>query len=72
MVVMPAGALAAVPLPAVGLGEFLIDLGIGAVLFGVVVTVTAVVMVILQAVLPHGDTEADALAAAHHEDEGTG
>ena len=50
--------------PALGLGEFFIDLVLGAVLFVVVIAVTAVVMSILQAVLPHGDTEADALAAA--------
>jgi hypothetical protein len=72
MAVMPTGALPALPAPAVGLGEFLVDLAVGAVLFGVVVTVTVVVMVIIQAVLPHGDSEADALASAQHDEDGTG
>jgi hypothetical protein len=50
-----AAMLAGVLMPAVGLGDVIVDLAIGAVLFVVVVTVTAVLMFILQAVLPGGD-----------------
>ena len=65
MAAMRASALA------VGFGDVAVDLVIGAVLFVVVIAVTAVLMFILQAVLPGGDagaTEAD--AAGDVEEEG--
>lgn len=65
----PVAARLAGAAPAMGPGEFLIDLLLGAVLFVVVIAVTAVVMTILQAVLPHGDTEADALAERERADD---
>jgi hypothetical protein len=52
---------AAVSVPAVGFGDLVVDLAIGAALFIVVVVVTAVLMVILQAVLPGGDAGAERL-----------
>lgn len=55
--------------PAVGFGDVVVDLAIGLVLFVVVITVTAVLMFILQAVLPHGDTGADALYNADEAEE---
>lgn len=47
--------------PAAGFSDVVVDLAIGVVLFVVVIAVTAVLMFILQAVLPRGDTGADAL-----------
>jgi hypothetical protein len=71
MAVVVALVRPAVAMPAVGFGDIVVDLAVGGVLFVVVVSVTVVLMSILQAVLPHGDTEADAIAAAEAADDET-
>jgi hypothetical protein len=52
-------AMPAQPVPAVDLGGALVAVAVGAVLFVVVITVCAVLLFLLQAVLPHGDTSAE-------------
>jgi hypothetical protein len=63
-------AMPALPVLAMDLGGALVAVAIGAVLFVVVITVCAVLLFLLQAVLPHGDTSAEpGPADAHPGDE---
>ena len=65
-------AVLGIQVTALALGDVLVVVAIGAVLFVVVCVVAAVLMALLQSVLPRVDTEAEAVHQRELEAEGVG